>query len=189
MKCLIAIYRNNRAIPGLKEIQSEGGDRVGKNLAAIDGIYQQVIADGGQFVLVLSPFKRELPGPRDYELVARQRLKDWAIAADVPYLDLLTTFQQQSDPDGLYRDHIHLSPAGNELVSRAIAQMISPADLLLPLSAAISDHLIASLPLVIGSSTSRNSSCDFHAWPSSAICSITLAKRSALSACSPPTEG
>ncbi len=112
------------AIPGLKEIQSEGGDRVGKNLAAVDGIYQQVTASGGQFVLVLSPLKRELPGPRDYEWVARQRLKDWAIAADVRYLDLLATFQKHADPDGLYRDHIHLSPAGNELVSEAISRII-----------------------------------------------------------------
>ncbi len=115
------------AIPGLKEIQSEGGDRVGKNLEAIDSIYQQVTADGGQFVLVLSPLKRELPGPRDYELVARQRLKDWTMTENVHYLDLLTTFQQHSAPESLYRDHIHLSPVGNELVSGAIAKMITTA--------------------------------------------------------------
>ena len=116
--------RKQSAIPGLKEIQSEGGDRVGKNLEAVDGIYQQVTASGGQFVLVLSPLKRELPGPRDYELVARQRLKDWAIAADVQYLDLLAIFQQYPEPESLYRDHIHLSSAGNELVSEAITQTI-----------------------------------------------------------------
>ena len=111
-------------IPGLEDIRNEGGDRVGKNLAAIDGIYQKVSADGGQFVLVLSPLKRELPGPRDYELVARQRLKDWADRANVPYLDLIETYQQQAEPERLYRDHIHLSPAGDELVGEAIAQSI-----------------------------------------------------------------
>lgn len=113
------------SIPGLEEIRHEAGDRVGKNLTAIDGIYQKVSADGGKLVLVLSPLKRELPGPRDYELVARQRLKDWASKANVPYLDLLETYQQQSEPERLYRDHIHLSPVGDELVAKAIAQSIS----------------------------------------------------------------
>ncbi len=112
-------------IPGLEAIRNEAGDHVGKNLAAINGIYQKVSADGGKFVLVLSPLKRELPGPRDYELVARQRLTDWADEANVPYLDLLETYQQQPEPERLYRDHIHLSPAGNELVAEAIAQSIS----------------------------------------------------------------
>ena len=117
--------KKNQPIPGLKEIQDEGGDRVGKNLEAIDKIYQKVTADGGQFVLVLSPLKREIPGSRDYELVARQRLQDWATEADVQYLDLLETYQTYSPtPDDLYRDHIHLSPQGNELVGEAIAQAI-----------------------------------------------------------------
>ena len=117
--------KKNQPIPGLQEIRDEGGDRVGKNLEAIDKIHQKAIADGSQFVLVLSPLKREIPGPRDYERVARQRLKDWAVAADIQYLDLLETYQQYSPaPDDLYRDHIHLSPQGNELVGEAIAQAI-----------------------------------------------------------------
>ncbi|MGB7248273.1 MAG: SGNH/GDSL hydrolase family protein [Phormidesmis sp.] len=118
--------KKNQLIPGLKEIQDEGGDRVGQNLDAIEGIYQKVAADGGQFILVLSPLKRELPGPRDYEMVARQRLSDWASKTGVPYLDLLDPYQQQHDPEGLYRDHIHLSPAGNEWVAEAIAQVVIP---------------------------------------------------------------
>lgn len=122
---VLSRLKKPQIIPGLEEIRNEAGDRVGKNLAAINGIYQKVSADGGKFVLVLSPLKRELPGPRDYELVARQRLTDWADEANVPYLDLLETYQQQSEPEHLYRDHIHLSPAGNELVAEAIAQSIS----------------------------------------------------------------
>lgn len=115
----------NQPIPGLKAIQNEGGDRVGKNLTAINGIYQQTTAAGSQFLLVLSPLKRELPGPRDYELVARQRLQDWATENNARYTDLLPSFVQQSDPATLYRDHIHLSPAGNELVSQTIAEDIA----------------------------------------------------------------
>ena len=118
--------QKNQPIPGLKEIREEGGDRVGKNLNAIEGIHQKVTEDGSQFILVLSPLKREIPGPRDYELVARQRLKDWATKTDVRYLDLLETYQKHlSGSDTLYRDHIHLSPQGNELVGAAIAQTIS----------------------------------------------------------------
>lgn len=121
---VLSRLKKQKPIPGLKEIQEEGGDRVGKNLAAINGIARKVSADGGQLILVLSPLKRELPGPRDYELVARQRLTDWANEANIPYLDLLATYQQQPEPESLYRDHIHLSPAGNELVAGAIAQSI-----------------------------------------------------------------
>jgi len=112
-------------IPGLKAIQSEGGDRVGKNLTAINGIYQQATTAGSKFLLVLSPLKRELPGPRDYELVARQRLQAWATENNVQYIDLLPTFIQHEDAASLYRDHIHLSPAGNEVVSEIIAKDIA----------------------------------------------------------------
>lgn len=121
---VLSRYAKAKPIPGLKEIEAEGGDRVGKNLAAIDGIYKKAITDGSQFLLVLSPLKRELPGPRDYELVARQRLSDWAVAANVTYLDLLKPYQQQPDPSSLYRDHIHLSPVGDAFVAGAIAQAI-----------------------------------------------------------------
>ena len=122
--------KQNQPILGLKDIQNEGGDRVGKNLIAIDGIHQKAISNGSQFILVLSPLKREIPGPRDYELVARQRLKDWAAESDVPYLDLLKTYQGHlPNADELYRDHIHLSPQGNELVGEAIAEAIGALSL------------------------------------------------------------
>ncbi len=123
---LSRLTHKNQPIPGLKEIQSEGGDRVGKNLTAINGIYQQTTAEGSIFLLVLSPLKRELPGPRDYELIARQRLQDWATENNVLYIDLLPTFQQHENTASLYRDHIHLSPFGNELVSRIVAEKITP---------------------------------------------------------------
>lgn len=115
--------KKNQTIPGLEEIQKEGGDRVGKNLDAIAGIHQLV--RDRQFVLVLSPLKRELPGPRDYEIAARQRLTDWAQANEVTYIDLLETYRAHEHSDSLYRDHIHLSPAGNELVAEIIAAAIA----------------------------------------------------------------
>lgn len=127
---LLSRYRPQPSVPGLAEIQSEGGDRVGANLAAIQAIQQQVRTaqgpDQGKLILVLSPLKREVlpPGPRDYEQAARRRLDELAIAEHVRYLDLLATFQQQPEPESLYRDHIHLSPAGNALVSRLVAEQI-----------------------------------------------------------------
>ncbi len=118
-------FKKPQPIPGLEEIQQEKGDRVGKNIEAINGIHQQAIAANSQFILVLSPLKRELPQPRDYEIVARQRLTDWAEKVNVPYLDFLETYQKHHPgPERLYRDHIHLSPEGNELVGDAIAQAI-----------------------------------------------------------------
>ncbi|MEL6854735.1 MAG: SGNH/GDSL hydrolase family protein [Cyanobacteria bacterium J06607_13] len=119
-------FQKAPTIPGLADIQSEGGDRVGKNLTAINGIYQHASQAGSQFILILSPLKRELPGPRDYELVARQRLQDWANANQVTYLDLLPTFQKLPDAEKLYRDHIHLSKAGNEQVAEIIATALQP---------------------------------------------------------------
>ncbi len=116
--------QKDQLIPGLKEIQDEGGDRVGKNLSAISGIQQKTVAAGGSFILILSPLKRELPGPRDYELVARERLQTWATDNSIAYLDLLSTFAQTADADSLYRDHIHLSPIGNRLVSGLAAQAV-----------------------------------------------------------------
>ena len=125
LEVLDRYLKQGKPISGLKEIQQEGGDRVGKNLAAIEGIYQKAADDGARFILVLSPLKREISGSRDYELTARQRLKDWAASANVQYLDLLETYQKHPDPDELYRDHIHLSSQGNELIGEAIARAIS----------------------------------------------------------------
>lgn len=122
---LTKVLGKSPQIPELAAIQAADEDRVGANLSAIAGIYQRAIAADVPFVLVLSPLKRELPGPRDYELVARGRLQDWTDAHGVTYLDLLSEFQQTPEREGLYRDHIHLSPRGNDLVSERVASAIA----------------------------------------------------------------
>jgi lysophospholipase L1-like esterase len=122
-------------IPGLKAVQKEEGDRVGKNLGAIAQMQHICQDQQAQLLIALSPLKREVhPGvPRNYEQVARERLDLWAHEHHVPYLDLLERFNQTCDTpdlpakyqrDRLYRDHIHLSPLGNQLVSRALAQWL-----------------------------------------------------------------
>ncbi|MEM6449391.1 MAG: SGNH/GDSL hydrolase family protein [Cyanobacteria bacterium P01_D01_bin.105] len=123
---ILARFQKQPPVPGLKAVQSEGGDRVGKNLAAINSIQKHASATGSLFILVLSPLKRELPGPRDYELTARQRLQDWARDTNVVYIDLLSTYRNYlPDPEQLYRDHIHLSPAGNHLLAQKVAVAIN----------------------------------------------------------------
>lgn len=119
------LLKRNSPIPGLKEIQNEQGDRVGKNLSAIDLIYRQAIAKDTKFLLVLSPLKREIPTPRDYEIEARERLKSWAVEHNISYIDLLPIFQNYPAVDSLYRDHIHLSPVGNQLVASSIVSEIN----------------------------------------------------------------
>jgi lysophospholipase L1-like esterase len=116
-------------IPGLAAIQNEGGDRVGHNLDAITGIIGQIKDREQAIVLAHTPLKREVlpPGPRDYEMVARQRLQTLTEQQAIPYIDFLVPFQQHPTPETLYRDHIHLSPEGNHLVAQAIAQGTQPA--------------------------------------------------------------
>ncbi|MEM9163944.1 MAG: SGNH/GDSL hydrolase family protein [Cyanobacteria bacterium P01_F01_bin.4] len=112
-------------IPGLKAIQAETGDRVGRNLAAVKQIKQRVEIQGGQLILVMTPLKREvLSGPRDYEITARGRVDAFAAEHAVPYLDLLGLFDIQETIEGWYRDHIHLSPTGNQVVCDLIHKAI-----------------------------------------------------------------
>ncbi|OLP17997.1 lipolytic protein G-D-S-L family [Leptolyngbya sp. 'hensonii'] len=114
--------------PALTSLQEEAGDRVGSNLMAIQTLKQRVNQAGGQLLLVMTPLLREVeaPGPRDYELKARQRLLDFTQAENLPYLDMLTVFKLEQNPAGLYRDHIHLSPEGNRVVSNGICTAIYP---------------------------------------------------------------
>lgn len=114
------------SIPEMAEINAEGGDRVGFNLEAIQQTQALVQGQGGKFMLVMTPLLRELgePGPRDYEIKARQRLTEFAQAHQIPYVDFLAIFNAVSEPKTLYRDHIHLSEAGNELVSDRITAQV-----------------------------------------------------------------
>ncbi|MEO1401295.1 MAG: SGNH/GDSL hydrolase family protein [Cyanobacteria bacterium J06635_1] len=112
-------------IPELKAIQAETGDRVGRNLEAVKQIKQRVEIQGGQLILVMTPLKREvLSGPRDYEITARGRVDAFAAEENVPYLDLLSLFESQETVEGWYRDHIHLSPTGNQAVCDHIHKVI-----------------------------------------------------------------
>ncbi|MCT7968079.1 SGNH/GDSL hydrolase family protein [Laspinema sp. D1] len=114
--------------PTVPKLPEEKGDRVGLNLEAIQQIQQIVTQNQGQFLLAITPLLRELgeSGPRDYEIKARQRLQKFTQQHQITYLDFLDPFNAVEEPASLYRDHIHLSPSGNELVTREITEALAP---------------------------------------------------------------
>ena len=107
-------------------LDQEEGDRVGFNLAAIRQMYCYGTQADGQFILAHTPLLRELgsPGPRDYELDARQRLKTLVDAEAITYIDFLASFSATDTRDSLYWDHIHLTKVGNQRVVEAIAKHV-----------------------------------------------------------------
>lgn len=115
-----------KPIPELAAVNAEKGDRVGRNLAAIQEIQAITHQNNCLLLLVMTPLWREIgsPGPRDYELKARGRLADFTQSQNIPYIDFLPIFNSTEQPKTLYRDHIHLSPQGNHLVSEQIKRQI-----------------------------------------------------------------
>ncbi len=119
--------------PILEQSRQEEGDRVERNLAAIAQIQAIAQANQAQFLLLMTPLKRELSvngGPLDYEQKERQRLLAFVQAQEIRFVDVLPQFNQQIEQgkatgESLYRDHIHLSPAGNEIVVDLIRGKLS----------------------------------------------------------------
>jgi lysophospholipase L1-like esterase len=113
--------------PELQVIQSEGGDRVGKNLAAIQAIHQLAQQHQAKFLLIMTPLRREAvaPGPKNYEWAARSRLQAFTETHRIDYIDALPLFQAESSANSLYHDHIHLNPTGNQRIRDQIAEWIS----------------------------------------------------------------
>lgn len=99
-------------------------DPVGANLAAIEQMGAIAHKSDAVLLLAMTPLRRELSQPRDYELQTRQRLDEFVQRQQLPYLDFLPLFRAAPHPIALFRDHIHLSPAGNQLVSQELAQMV-----------------------------------------------------------------
>ena len=117
-------WQQSQPVPGMAQHNDEGGDRVGFNLEAIEEIGAIAAQNQAQFLLALTPLLRELDAPRDYELKARFRLQEFTTAQTIAYIDFLPLFQKFEQPEELYRDHIHLSPRGNQLVSETLSQSL-----------------------------------------------------------------
>ncbi|MCC5634989.1 SGNH/GDSL hydrolase family protein [Nostoc sp. CHAB 5844] len=113
-------------IPELKALQEEPGDRVGVNLEAIRQIQAITHQRQSQFLLAMTPLLRELgePGPRDYEIHARQRLSEFTKTQQIPYIDFLPLFNATANAQALYHDTIHMNLQGNQFVSAAIERSL-----------------------------------------------------------------
>lgn len=112
--------------PEMAAVNAERGDRVGFNLEAIAQIHALSHFTGARFLLAMTPLLREVskPGPRDYEQEARKRLTELTRIQQITYMDFLPAFSQTQQPETLFRDHIHLSPQGNQLVSEILCQSL-----------------------------------------------------------------
>ena len=128
---LIELYQlyfaKNPPIPELEKVRKEPGDRVGFNLQAIKKIKDFAEANDTKFILAMTPLLRELTGTgsRDYELKARQRLKEFTSSAGINYVDFLPIFSDFPQPEFLYRDTIHLTVQGNQMVSETLAKSVN----------------------------------------------------------------
>ncbi|MEB3278159.1 MAG: SGNH/GDSL hydrolase family protein [Lyngbya sp.] len=106
--------------------QPQPDDPVGYNLKAIEEIRAIATQQEIPFLLAMTPLLREIgnPGPRDYEIKARQRLTELTQSQQIPYIDFLTLFNSTPEPETLYRDHIHLSVKGNQFVTQKLTQTL-----------------------------------------------------------------
>ncbi|MEG3861621.1 SGNH/GDSL hydrolase family protein [Microcoleus sp. herbarium12] len=101
-------------------------DLVGCNLEAINQIHKIAVSANLEFLLAVTPKVGELggEGPRDWEVKARERLAELVEREKITYIDFLPIFNSAAKLPTLYRDSIHLSPEGNQLVSKTISSEI-----------------------------------------------------------------
>lgn len=122
---LIELYdRYLKRYPPLPPVR-EKGDRVKANLETVEKIQAIATEKGASFLLAITPLIRESrKESREHEIKARQRLAEFAGERSIAFLDFLPIFQEVAPVESLYRDNIHLSPAGNDLVSDRLAEAI-----------------------------------------------------------------
>ena len=101
-------------------------DKVGCNLEAIRQIKTAANLSNIKFVLALTPKLHETGeiGPHEWEVKARERLAELVTTEKITYIDFLPIFNSVAKPPTFYRDGIHLSPEGNQLVSQTISYQI-----------------------------------------------------------------
>jgi lysophospholipase L1-like esterase len=119
-------FRPARLAPELQHLPPEPGDIVGINLGTIAQIRDYARDHHAVFVVAITPLRREVEGKgRDYEARARDRLGEFVAREGIGLLDFLPTWRDRPQGASLFRDSIHLSDLGNELVSRAIAKRLA----------------------------------------------------------------
>ncbi|MEG4572163.1 GDSL-type esterase/lipase family protein [Microcoleus sp. N3A4] len=105
---------------------AESPDVVGCNLEAIRQIQKIARSANIPFLLAVTPKLGEFGdlGPRDWEVKARERLAELVETEKITYIDFLPIFNCAAQIPSLYRDSIHLSPQGNQLVTKIISRQI-----------------------------------------------------------------
>ena len=102
---------------------AQNEDKVGSNLEAIRQIKTVANLANIDFVLAITPKLHELDeiGSHEWEVKARSRLTELVATEKITYIDFLSIFNSAAEPLTFYRDSIHLSPKGNQLVSQTIS--------------------------------------------------------------------
>jgi hypothetical protein len=115
-----------KPIPELEALYQEGCDHVSIILEAIGNIQTLTQANNSQLIVAMTPLLRELNAKetRDYEIIARQRLRDFVTEKKINYIDFLPIFQANANPKSLYHDHIHLNLQGNQFVVDVIEKSL-----------------------------------------------------------------
>ncbi|TAG93931.1 MAG: SGNH/GDSL hydrolase family protein [Oscillatoriales cyanobacterium] len=105
---------------------AQNEDKVGSNLEAIRQIKTVANLANIDFVLAITPKLHELDeiGSHEWEVKARSRLTELVATDKITYIDFLSIFNSAAEPLTFYRDSIHLSPKGNQLVSQIISYQI-----------------------------------------------------------------
>ena len=105
---------------------AQNEDKVGSNLEAIRQIKTAANLANIDFVLAMTPKLHETGeiGSHEWEVKARSRLTKLVATEKITYIDFLPIFNSAPEPLTFYRDSIHLSPKGNQLVSQIISKKI-----------------------------------------------------------------
>ncbi|WP_013321147.1 SGNH/GDSL hydrolase family protein [Gloeothece verrucosa] len=122
---IISQFIPSSPMPAMVKENEEKGDPVGINLAAIKEIHNLTLNKNAKLLLAITPLKREINAAtqRDYERKARERLSDWAAEEGIAFVDFLPLFRAEKT-ELLYRDTIHLTEKGNQLVSHTLTQSL-----------------------------------------------------------------
>ncbi len=109
----------------IPEVPKDKGDIVGINLAAVAEIYAHSLEQQAQFIIGITPLLREITeDPRPYEQKARLRLQQFTQDKNIAYVDFLATFKTIDPPTSLFRDTIHLTPQGNNIVTNNLTETV-----------------------------------------------------------------
>jgi hypothetical protein len=101
------------------------GDRIAINLQAVGEIQTIVKDNDSLFLLAITPLIREVQErPKPFDTKSRERLATFVKNQNISFLDFLPLFMTDDAPATLYRDNIHITSKGNEIVSGELYKLI-----------------------------------------------------------------